>query len=149
MRCYRIFLATFLALACLLLPKASAFPKGRPLANKTKYSRERVKLQQQTTAIIETKNDSVAPNSFQKSLILFDVLVGILYSTGFLLFPGKTLSLFFRYDFDPSIQAFLHMAVRMIAINHLGYVLGLLAAPPEKAIRVATAFLIQVIILAE
>ena len=33
------------------------------------------------------------------------------------------------------------MAVRMIAINHFGYVAGLLAAPPEKAIRVATGFL--------
>lgn len=68
-------------------------------------------------------------------------MIGILYSTGFFLFPGKTLSLFFNYNFDPSLQAFLHMAVRMIAVNHMGYVAGLLSAPPQTAIRIATTFL--------
>ena len=30
----------------------------------------------------------------------------------------------------------------LVAINHYGYVAGLLAAPPERAIRVATGFLV-------
>ena len=67
---------------------------------------------------------------------------GALYATGFLLFPGRTLALFFAYDFDDALRPFLHLAVRMVAINHYGYVAGLLAAPPERAIRVATGFLV-------
>lgn len=139
MRCTRLFFFAILGLTCCVLERASAFPKGRPLAFKTRFSRESVKLQGSNK-----KNGNAlekSPLISRQALIKFDVLVGILYSTSFFLFPGETLSLFFNYDFDTSIQRFLHMAVRMIAINHVGYVSGLLAAPPEKAIRVATAFL--------
>ena len=31
--------------------------------------------------------------------------------------------------------------VSVVAVNHYGYVAGLLAAPPERAIKVATGFL--------
>ena len=139
MRCFRFLL--FSLLAFYLLNEASAFPNGRPVANKTKFSRERVKLQ--NSRHNDNVGDAVAQSPLvpREALIRFDVLVGLLYSTLFFLLPGQTLSLFFNYDFDPSIKSFLHLAVRMIAINHAGYVGGLLAAPPEKAIRVATGFL--------
>ena len=75
-------------------------------------------------------------------MLRFDAGVGVLYATGFLLFPGRTLALFFAYDFDDALRPFLHLAVRMVAINHYGYVAGLLAAPPERAIQVATGFLV-------
>ena len=136
MRHHHLVILLSLAAAC-LLPTLSAFPRRRPLSNKTVYSRERVKLQQ--SPLTETAVRS--PPISREALIKFHAVIGILYSTGFFLFPGQTLSLFFRYDFDPSIKGFLHLAVRMIAINHLGYVAGLLAAPPERAIRVATGFL--------
>lgn len=139
MRCFRSFLFCLLA-ACLLI-RASAFPKGRPVANKTKFSRERVKLHSNRYNDDGGSAVTKSPLVPREALIRFDVVVGILYSTFFFLFPSRTLSLFFHYDFDPSITQFLHLAVRMIAINHFGYVAGLLAAPPEKAIRVATGFM--------
>ena len=75
-------------------------------------------------------------------MLRFDAGVGVLYATGFLLFPGRTLALFFAYDVDDALRPFLHLAVRMVAVNHYGYVAGLLAAPPERAIKVATGFLV-------
>ena len=78
----------------------------------------------------------------REALLRFDAGVGVLYATGFLLFPGRTLALFFAYDVDDALRPFLHLAVRMVAINHYGYVAGLLAAPPERAIKVATGFLV-------
>ena len=78
----------------------------------------------------------------REALLRFDAGVGVLYATGFLLFPGRTLALFFAYDVDDALRPFLHLAVRMVAVNHYGYVAGLLAAPPERAIKVATGFLV-------
>uniref|UniRef100_A0A6V2NRQ1 Protein RFT1 homolog n=1 Tax=Ditylum brightwellii TaxID=49249 RepID=A0A6V2NRQ1_9STRA len=138
-----------LVVTCIFNP-TSAFIKKRPVASKTEFSRERVKLENSktnedvvsvATATTQQPLSSSSPLISRKTLIQFDALVGIVYATGFFLFPGQTLSFFFRYDFDPSIEKILHMAVRMIAINHAGYIAGLLSAPPEKAIRVATAFL--------
>ena len=76
------------------------------------------------------------------AILKFDAAVGVIYSSIFLLAPGKTLSTFFKYEFQDSIRPFLHLAVRMIGINHLGYVAGLLTAPKDKAIRTATAFMV-------
>mmetsp|Transcript_14929 Transcript_14929/g.27184 ORF Transcript_14929/g.27184 Transcript_14929/m.27184 type:complete len:138 (-) Transcript_14929:77-490(-) len=76
------------------------------------------------------------------TILKFDAAVGVIYSSIFLLAPGKTLSTFFKYEFQDSIRPFLHLAVRMIGINHLGYVAGLLTAPKDKAIRTATAFMV-------
>jgi hypothetical protein len=133
----------FLLVVACCLYQTTAFPKRRLVnTSTTEFSRERVKLSHQKS------NEAVGPATPQRAEIIsrtailrFDALVGIVYATGFFLFPNKTLSLFFEYEFDPSIRAFLHLAVRMIAVNHVGYVAGLLAAPPEHAIKVATGFL--------
>ena len=143
----RLMLLGFVML--IINPMVLAFPKKRLAlaSDKTEFSRERVKLQQQQQQSPTADDLSFCPEPLRSSLISrdtlikFDVLVGVIYATGFLLFPGRTLSLFFQYDFDPSITKFLHMAVRMIAINHLGYLAGLLSSPPKNAIRIATAFL--------
>lgn len=58
-----------------------------------------------------------------------------------MLFPKEVLSAFFKYNFDDSTWPLLCTAVRMVGVNHLGYVAGLLAAPEEFAILIATAFL--------
>ena len=123
-----------------------AFPRKSAIDNDSrhsKFSRRRVILHntQQINEFPSHVSQSTNVDRRRKWLLRMDSIIGILYATGFFLFPGQTLSLFFQYDFDASIQTFLHMAVRMIAINHLGYVAGLLTAPPEQAIRVATGFL--------
>lgn len=46
-----------------------------------------------------------------------------------------------RYSFDSSVAAFLHKVTLMVAINHLGYVAGLLTSTPDLALRTAAAFL--------
>jgi len=133
----------FLLVVACCFYQTTAFPKRRLVnSSKTEFSRERVKLSHhESDKAVGSATAQRTEIISRTTLLRFDALVGIVYATGFFLFPAKTLSLFFEYEFDPSIRAFLHLAVRMIAVNHLGYVAGLLAAPPEHAIKVATGFL--------
>ena len=132
---------TFLAalLLCQTLPAAAA--------SNVKVTRRRPTP---TNNSLKSGKSEIAPrmaiSQFMKqqrgTILKFDAAVGVIYSSIFLLAPGKTLSTFFKYEFQDSIRPFLHLAVRMIGINHLGYVAGLLTAPKEKAIRTATAFMV-------
>lgn len=131
----------------LLINKGYSLPTTRSIdSRKTRFSRERVKLRisnrrtDDATALVNAQTPSVA--SRRNVLLKVDAIIGLIYASAFFIFPAQTLGVFFKYDFDPSIQDFLCVAVRMIAINHLGYVAGLLSAPPEKAIRIATSFLV-------
>lgn len=69
----------------------------------------------------------------QRGMILkFDATVGVFYSALFLIAPGRTLSTFFEYNFDDSIVPFLHVAVRVIGVNRLGYVRGWLTDDAKR-----------------
>jgi len=84
----------------------------------------------------------VVPKLPPQPLIHFDAAVGILYSLHFLFAPLHAMRCYFRYDLEESdLRKLLALAVRTVAVNHLGYVAGLLVAPPSQAIRVATGFL--------
>jgi hypothetical protein len=113
---------------------------SRQLSIKSPLSQKRRRpLEQQQQCL---NHDTSIHHHLRRLLLKFDVVVGILYSTMFLLFPGQTLSAFFKYSIDEEITPFLHMAVRMVAINHFGYIAGLATAPEEKAIQTATAFIV-------
>jgi len=145
---YLVVLLTFVT--CLVEP-CCAFPKTTSAINSstTKFSRQRVILKSdkhKRASAAESSSSVVAKRQQRrKTLLQIDTIIGMVYATGFFLFPRRTLEVFFNYPLeynDPSLPpGFWNLVVRMIAINHMGYIAGLLLAPPELAIRVATAFL--------
>jgi hypothetical protein len=143
--CFCSYVILILAIAC-QLHEGMAFPRNRSITPTAKFSRKRVILhgkdQQSDATPSPLSRSPMIPPSI---LFKIDVLVCFLYSVSFLVSPGRTINHFFNVNLedlldDDLMHFYQMMVVRMVAIYHMGCVVGLLNSPPEKAIRTATSF---------
>jgi hypothetical protein len=140
-RSSRYYLMLILALAC-QFHEAMAFPKNRSITPTAKFSRKRVILndkdqQHDYSPSPISRTPMISPSFLVK---MNSMMIGLLYTLAFFVFPERTLSPFFALA-DPSMHRFLKILVRVVAINRMGQVAELLKSPPEKSVRITTAFL--------
>jgi hypothetical protein len=142
--CFYSSLILILAIAC-QFHEGMAFPRNRSITPTGKFSRKRVILNSKEQSDATPSPVSRTPVIPPSILFKIDVLICILYSMQFLVFPQSTINHVLSVKLEDLVDvslmhAYQMVVVRMVAIYHVGYVIGLLNTPPEKAIRKATAF---------